>query len=69
LYTLHSVVDRLAPPDPSHWIEDEEAAVDVLVERCAGIDIGKDEVVALRAYAGAERARPAQADSLRRAAR
>ena len=24
----------------------EEAAVDVLIERCAGIDIGKDEVVA-----------------------
>jgi hypothetical protein len=45
-YTLHSVVDRLAPPVPSHWIEDEEAAMDVLIERCAGIDIGKDEVVA-----------------------
>jgi transposase len=26
--------------------EGEEAAVDVLIERCAGIDIGKDEVVA-----------------------
>jgi hypothetical protein len=25
---------------------DEEVAVDVLIERCAGIDIGKDEVVA-----------------------
>lgn len=45
-YTLHSVVDRLAPPVPSHRIEDEEAAVDVLIECCAGIDIGKDEVVA-----------------------
>jgi hypothetical protein len=26
--------------------EDKEAAVDVLIERCAGIDIGKQEVVA-----------------------
>jgi transposase len=36
----------LALPIPSHRIEDQEAMVDVLIERCAGIDIGKDEVVA-----------------------
>jgi transposase len=36
----------LAPLVPPHRIEDEEAAVEVLIERCAGIDIGKSEVVA-----------------------
>jgi hypothetical protein len=61
LYTLHSVVERLAPPVPSHWREDEEAAVDVLIERCAGIDVGKDEVVAcLRAPASSGRGRRKQ---------
>jgi transposase len=37
----------LAPPiPPPGGDEDEEAAVDVVIECCAGIDIGKDEVVA-----------------------
>jgi transposase len=51
----------LAPPVPSCRIEDEEAAVDVLIKRCAGIDIGKDEVVAcVRAPASSGRGRRKQ---------
>jgi len=43
------------------WAEGEEAAVDVLVERCAGIDIGKNEVVAcVRAPAASGRGRRRQ---------
>src|SRR3954452_788833 len=45
--TLHSVVDRLAPPAPPRMTtRARRPMVDVLIERCAGIDIGKDEVVA-----------------------
>src|SRR5215207_10778218 len=44
---LHSVVDRLAPPIPPRVVPMvRRPLVDVLIERCAGIDIGKDEVVA-----------------------
>jgi transposase len=46
LYTLHSVVDRLALPAPGVTTTVRRPLVDVLIERCAGIDIGKDEVVA-----------------------
>ncbi len=46
LYTLHSVVDRLALPAPGVIRTVRRPLVDVLIERCAGIDIGKDEVVA-----------------------
>jgi transposase len=56
----------LAPPVPSHRIEDEEAAVDVLIERCAGIDIGKDEVVAcVRTPAASGRGRRKQTRTFR----
>src|SRR3954452_6639340 len=45
--TRHSVVDRLAPPIPPRVVPMvRRPLVDVLIERCAGIDIGKDEVVA-----------------------
>ena len=37
--------------------------MDVLLERCAGIDIGKDEVVACVRTPGAWRAGPPQADA------
>jgi transposase len=47
VYTLHSVVDRLALPVPPVGDQDvRRLLVDVLIECCAGIDIGKDEVVA-----------------------
>ena len=44
-YTLHSVVDRLTLPDPTE-LSSEEVDVDLVVERLAGVDIGKSEVVA-----------------------
>ena len=40
--TPHSVVDRLALPD----LLVKGGQVDLLVERCCGLDVGKDEVVA-----------------------
>ena len=36
----------MALPVPPETDEDKEPSMDVVVERCAGIDIGKDEVVA-----------------------
>src|SRR5215213_2216504 len=46
LCTLHSVVDRLALPVPAKPDEHGRARMDVVLERCAGVDIGKDGVVA-----------------------
>ncbi len=45
-YTPHRVVDRLTPPDPSELTDLEGVVMDIVVERCAGVDVGKSEVTA-----------------------
>jgi hypothetical protein len=43
--TSYTFDDRLALPDPFQQRQ-KERDMDVIVERCAGLDVGKDEVVA-----------------------
>ena len=47
MYTPHSVVDRLTPPDLTQVHSEVKGVVmDIVVERCGGVDVGKAEVTA-----------------------